>query len=361
MKYMFIIQGDGRGHMTQAITLSEILQRNGHEVSEVLVGKSKTREIPQFFQKKINAKVRTFDTFSFIFRKNKKQIHPLKTMLYNVSPKRIRKYKKSMELINRRILKNNPDVVINFYEILAGLTNLRFSIKTPFINIGHQYLLKHPDYEHAKGDDPGMLLFRMHTLLCGVRAIKTLALSFYPIKDHIADRIAVVPPLIRKEVLDIKPEEGNFVLGYMLNQGYEKEVRQWHKANPDTELHFFWDKTGAPKETVIDKKFVLHALDDELFVQYMAKCRAYITTAGFESVCEAMYLDKPVMMIPTHVEQSVNASDAASINAGITGEDFDISKLLDYMKSNERINNNTFREWVNSSEEIFLKHLTILV
>ena len=31
MKFLFIVQGEGRGHLTQAITLEEILRRNGHE------------------------------------------------------------------------------------------------------------------------------------------------------------------------------------------------------------------------------------------------------------------------------------------------------------------------------------------
>ena len=34
MKFLFIVQGEGRGHLTQAITLEEILRRNGHEVVE---------------------------------------------------------------------------------------------------------------------------------------------------------------------------------------------------------------------------------------------------------------------------------------------------------------------------------------
>ena len=50
MKVLFIVQGEGRGHLTQAITLEEILRRNGHEVVEVLVGKSNTRRLPGFLQ-----------------------------------------------------------------------------------------------------------------------------------------------------------------------------------------------------------------------------------------------------------------------------------------------------------------------
>lgn len=39
MKFLFIVQGEGRGHLTQAITLEEMLLRNGHEVVEVLLAR----------------------------------------------------------------------------------------------------------------------------------------------------------------------------------------------------------------------------------------------------------------------------------------------------------------------------------
>ena len=37
MKFLFIVQGEGRGHLTQAITLENVLLRSGHEVVEILV------------------------------------------------------------------------------------------------------------------------------------------------------------------------------------------------------------------------------------------------------------------------------------------------------------------------------------
>ncbi|WP_369682453.1 hypothetical protein [Hoylesella buccalis] len=50
----------------------------------------------------------------------------------------------------------------------------------------------------------------------------------------------------------------------------------------------------------------------------MANCKAYATTGGFESVCEAMYMGKPAMMIPVHVEQECNAHEAMLEGAGST-------------------------------------------
>jgi len=355
MKYLFVVQGDGRGHMTQAITLSEILQRNGHEVVEVLVGKSKEREIPPFFVNKIQAEVKTFETPSLILKKNKKHLHLTKTVLYNINPKRIRKYAKSIEMINKRVQKLNPDAIINFYEMLVGFTHLRYNLKTPIISIGHQYLLKHRDYHVADKNGKGLFFVRFQTMLCNIGAVKSLGLSFYPMQDF--GNLSVVPPLIRKEVRRLQPVCKDYILGYMVNQGYEKEVCQWHEKNPDTKLHFFWDKKNeAEPFKAVDDTLTFHALDDEKFLKYMSQCKGYITTAGFESVCEAMYMDKPIMMIPAHIEQEINAADAVSIGAGIIGNRFDISQLIDYFEY-RNFDNKAFKKWVDSAEAIFLKQL----
>ena len=66
MKFLFIVQGEGRGHLTQAITLEEILRRNGHEVVEVLVGKSSSRRLPGFFNRNIHAAVKRFVSPNFL-------------------------------------------------------------------------------------------------------------------------------------------------------------------------------------------------------------------------------------------------------------------------------------------------------
>ena len=55
MKILFIVQGEGRGHLTQAISMEKLLRSNGHEVVEVLVGKSESRRLPGFFIRNIQA------------------------------------------------------------------------------------------------------------------------------------------------------------------------------------------------------------------------------------------------------------------------------------------------------------------
>ena len=99
-----------------------------------------------------------------------------------------------------------------------------------------------------------------------------------------------VPPLLRREVLCCEAASGEYVHGYMVNAGFGESISQWHEQHPEVPLHFFWDKPDEPEVCRMDETLSFHQLDDEKFLRYMSGCRAYATTAGFESVCEAMYL-----------------------------------------------------------------------
>ena len=83
MKYLFIVQGEGRGHMTQAISLRNKLFWSGHEVSSVIIGKSIRREIPSFFREKIKSQIQTVDSPNFVVDKNKR-INITKSILFNL-------------------------------------------------------------------------------------------------------------------------------------------------------------------------------------------------------------------------------------------------------------------------------------
>ena len=87
-------------------------------------------------------------------------------------------------------------------------------------------------------------------------------------------------------------------------------------------------------------------LDDISFLRSLASCRAYATTAGFESVCEAMYFGKPILMVPAHIEQDCNAYDACRCGAGITARDFDLGRLVSFAATYSP--SAEFRPWAES-------------
>lgn len=86
----------------------------------------------------------------------------------------------------------------------------------------------------------------------------------------------------------------------MVNSGFAEDVYQWHKEYPDMPLRFFWDRWEEEPVKRIDDTLSFYQLDDTVFLRQMAGCKAYASTAGFESICEAMYFRKPILMVGTY-------------------------------------------------------------
>jgi uncharacterized protein (TIGR00661 family) len=357
MKFLFIVQGEGRGHMTQAISLADILRAEGHEVVHVLTGKSKRRELPSFFFQKIKSEVTLFESPNFVIDAKSKKISLWKTIVYNVF--KIGTFVKSLRQIHRIVKTTKPDVIINFYDLLSGLYSLIYRPKQKYICIGHQFLLNHPDFTFPKGYAVDKILMKVNTAFTSIRADKHLALSFRPMTDVPDKKIYVVPPLLRVEITRLLVENKKYILGYLLNAEYGLEIENWHKKHPELELHFFWDKKDVPEEYTVHPNLTFHKLNDVKFLEMMSKCGAYCSTAGFESICEAMYLGKPIMMVPSygHFEQACNALDATLAGAGIQNVVFNLDPFIEYIPNHKDISGE-FRKWADSSRRKFIELLT---
>lgn len=351
MRILFVIQGEGRGHLTQALSLRQKLVGEGHEVVGVLVGKSPARRLPAFFLDKIGVPVYPFESPNFLPTAKNKQVNLAASIVYNWA--RLPKYLLSVRFINRMIRETEADVVVNFYELLTGFTYFLFRPKALMICIAHQYLFLHPDFKFPDENRLELAMLRFFTRLTAIGAAKKLALSFRKMREYGPEGLIVVPPLLRHEVLDIKPKQGEYLFGYLLNSGFSEEIIDWHKAHPEQKLHFFWDRKTETAEFKVDERLSFHQLDDLLFLYYMSGAKAYATTAGFESVCEAMYLGKPILMVPTHIEQACNAYDAALSGAGIVADCFDLDRLNELSKNHS--GNMSFRHWVKQADWLILR------
>lgn len=353
MKFLFIVQGEGRGHLTQALTLEDYLQQEGHEVVKVLVGKSQSRELPDFFKRRLKAPIERFESPNFLPTPANKRNNITKSIIYNIL--RTPTYLKSIKHIKKEIESSGADIVVNFYEMLTGVTYLLHKPKVPFICIGHQYLFLHKKFKFPKVNRTQLLLLKFFTRITAIGSYKMLALSFRRMNHDEKQHLYVVPPLLRKEALAQPTSNGNYIHGYMVNAGFSSQVKEWHQKRPDIDLHFFWDQKGEKTIRHIDRTLSFHPLDDQAFLQEMGGCKAYASTAGFESICEALYMGKPILMVPAHIEQECNAYDAYLSGAGIISQEFQLDELLDFSRSYQP--NAKFIFWTNSAPQQIVRHL----
>jgi uncharacterized protein (TIGR00661 family) len=321
MKFLFLVQGEGRGHMTQAIAFAKMLEESGHQVSAVILGRSKRRAVPEFFRKQFSVPIEEVESPNFEVDKNEKGILIGKTILSNLC--QLPKFWESLRKIDSTVKRENPAVILNFYDLLGGFYALLFRPKAAYWVVGHQYLSAHPSFIFAPSRHFQRQLFLLNTWMTAFGADQRLALS--SVKTQSSSTVAVVPPLLRPEVKSLKSTSGDFYLAYMVNSGYREEVINFAKIHPNLIIKAYWDKKDAAEVENPLPNLSFHPIHDQNFLQDMAACKGLICTAGFESICEAMYLGKPVMLIPLEgqYEQSCNALDAVASGAGIKSKNFD--------------------------------------
>lgn len=353
-KYILAVQGEGRGRMTQAMTVYDMLLEQGHTVSAVILGSSGARDIPAFFFEKVKAPIIQVQSPNFVTDKKNKSINVTKSVIHNF--KKIETFKQSLRTIDALMKEHEPDVVINFFDLLIGLYYRFYKPKAKMICVAHQYIYFHPDFEFPAGRWIDKASIKFFTKLTATGSSKNLALSFYKIHTTNED-VVVVPPLLRKEIFELETKHDDFYLVYLVNNGYFEELLEWHKANSSIEIHCFTDQ---PEKIYLNysfdkEKLFVHAINDTLFLEMMSRARGLASSAGFESVCEAMYLGKPVLMVPIHghYEQFCNSRDAYKAGAGIFSDRFDLTKLANFSATFDGTNT-WFKNWiVNAKHRIY--------
>jgi len=79
-----------------------------------------------------------------------------------------------------------------------------------------------------------------------------------------------------------------------------------------------------------------------------------VCTAGFESVSEAAWLGKPLLLVPVenHVEQQVNAIDAQQFGVGLADQSFNLDRLAELP---ERLPTEKFHAWMACGSRKFFQ------
>ena len=345
MKLLLAVQGEGRGHMTQALAFRQWCRRNGHQVVRVLAGRNPSRSWPDFFRLGFDVPVEPIASPGLLYRNGRRM--DLVGTLWQAC-RRGRAFLGAFRTFDNALADSRPDAIINFLEPLAGLHHWLRRPAVPQLAIGHQFMMSHPDYPRR----PGLRL-----AAAGVHAFSHLAagrdgcyaLSFDPAGDLPHRRVRVGPPLLREEVTRLRTSNDGHLLVYLLNAGYRPEIERWHRRNPGIPIHCFYDRPATDGIESIDPNLQFHPLHGDRFLERMAGCRGVVCSAGFESIAEAASLGKPILAVPVegHIEQQLNAIDASQSGLAVTARDFNLDPLLE---SGARPPDGRFREWLKESD-----------
>ncbi len=351
LRVALVVQGEGRGHLTQALALARILADAGHDLHAVLVGTSPHRQVPAYFFERMPAPVSVFQAPTQVPDEERLGVSVAATARDAV--RRMPRFIRSGRAIHRAT--EGADLVVNFLDFVAGASRLVFRSPAPAVAVAHNYLFEHPELRKA-ADRPGGRLLRLYTRGTTLRTRARVALSFVPMSDDLRARLHVAPPLLRSGLRSLRPTRGRYLLAYALNPGYGRMLAEWQRRRGDVSVHCYLE--GGPRALAAapGPGFHVHELDSEGFLRHLSGCRAYVGSAGFESLCEAHYLGKPVLAVPTRgqLEQELNAWDAERCRVARAGTYADLDVFWEDPPVPDPAEVRHFRAWVARAPDVLL-------
>jgi hypothetical protein len=338
--------------MTQALAASRFLGDAGHVTTAVMVGTSRHRTVPDYFVDQVPTEVVRFEAPTQVPDRDRLGVSVAGTTFDAL--RRLPRFLASGLDIHRRTA--SADVVVNFLDLVGGASRLVYRSRVPAICVAHNYLFGHPALAGAPGGPFARAGVRLYTEVTAARSAARVALSFSPLSGGPA-RLQVAPPLLRPGLDRLAPRDGGYLLAYALNAGYGDRLAAWQRGNPEVTVHCYLDGGADALSVTTGERFHPHPLDQDAFLAHLAGCRAYVGSAGFESLCEAHYLGKPVLAVPTagQLEQRLNAWDAERCGVARAGsyDDLDAWWADPAAPSADAVS--AFRAWVARAPEVFVE------
>lgn len=334
-----IIQGEGKGHFSQAMEAGHCLAECDTEIRRCYLGISLFRRTPSYFRETCPYPLKTFLSPNFLRTPDRKGILVFLSLMVNflLLPVYLFEVARLGWMLNR----DRGDRILNFYDPLGGLAARWFRRGAVKITLSHHFYLSHPDFIHPHGLEGSYFWLQLMNRFMLAQSDRALALSFRSGARH--GKIEVIPPLVGSDVRNIQHKKGKSDLCYFLNEGFAAGIIDHYRGDKARDVDVFSD---LEYRRDVPANVTLHAPSREMFLEKMERCRRIITTAGFDTVAEALYLGIPVCVVPAlnHYEQYCNALDAAR-----TGMAFQCGTVKEGVEAEfEPVSNQKFRERINS-------------
>ncbi len=303
MRILYAVHGYGRGHATRALALLPELARR-HQLLVLAGGDAHAAIWPDFSAVRI-------PTLGFAYGRGSGKRSNWHTLRRNLSAALdLLLHGPTFDMVRDIVREFAPDVVISDAEAWSHQVARHLNI--PRIGIDHIGILAHcrVPVEWRDRLEARLDTFVYRTLMG--QPERVIVSSFYDAAPRHAG-VVVVGTLPRDAVREMKPTRGDHLLAYF-NRG-EEQLRPTllraleHAGCP---VHVYGTGRRGRHGSLM---FLPHS--NLPFLEDLAACRAVLSTAGNQLMGEAIYLGKPVMVMPEHcVEQRLNAAAVERLGIG---------------------------------------------
>ena len=334
-KILYGVAGEGFGHSSRAKEIINYLQEKGHIVKVISHDKGYESLIPYFDVEKIFG-------LRFAYKNNKVQILP--TLFKNL----LRSFKvtKSINKVSRVVNKFRPQIVFSDFEPISGIVaNIK---KIPLISIDTQHQLINVRIKYPRKYKQDALTAKAIVELMIFNAKACLVTTFV-VSRVIDKKTFLFPPILRKEVIETKTKQGNYILVYLTSQ-FQELVDLLKNVNKKFIVYGF-DQNKKERNLVFKKT------SQKEFLKDLANCQGVIANAGFTLITESLYFRKPYLALPVkgQFEQILNAFQLEKLGYGKYWDELNKERIESFLYSLDLYRKNLKRYKRENNSKIFKK------
>lgn len=317
MKILYGVVGEGMGHAVRSRVVLDHLVAEGHEIEIMASGRAVD------FLKKHFEGVNRIHGLHMIYEENRVRVG--KTLVSNVLggasgiPQNVTAY---FDLLTEF----KPDLVISDFESWTYLYAKAHRI--PVVSIDNMQIIHRCSHapEILQGEEASFQLAKAFVKgklpFCDAYFITTF---FTP--EIRKPNTQLFPPILRREILEASPTQGDHLLVYQTAEGYESLPDSLAALN--VECRIYGMRRGITEEQR-EGKLRYMPFSEDGFVTDLASSRGVIAGGGFTLMGEAVFLKKPMLAIPLgkQFEQVMNARYLQQAGFGMAAEDLDDPTLF---------------------------------
>lgn len=320
-RILYGVSGQGFGHASRAREILTHLEKRGHDVKIISYGSGYKNLKDDFDIQKVNG-------LSLICENN--SVNYVKTFVdgFLKAPKTLNSINKTINLARNF----KPHVVFSDFEPISSVVS---SVKRlPLISIDNQHRITNTKIAYPEKYEKSAITARaiIKAMIWNARAYLVADFVQSKPKDK---KTFLFPPILRKEILESKPKNGDYVLVY-LTSVYKDIIENLKGINKKFIIY------GLGKDKQIDKNIILKKPSKTTFVKDLANSGGVIANAGLTLMTEALYLGKPYLAVPvkSQFEQVLNAYNLEKEGYGKYWDELNRERVESFLFNEDRYRKN---------------------
>ena len=311
----YCICGEGMGH---AIRSSVIIDRIKDKYDVYIFSSDRAYK---YLNEKFD-NVYKIGGFNTVYINNK--VSNTKTLI-NALKRNPLNIKERCEELYKKARKLSPDVIVTDFEIYATMVSKLLSI--PLISLDNIHMITQTAIDYPPKHQGEMLKAKGVIKSYVIKPkIHILTSFFYP-KIKPKKRAVLYPPVIREDILKLKPTIENHIIVYQTSKESVKLVEQLKSLNEKFIVYGF-------NKDEVDENLTYKLFNENEFYNDLASAKAVICNGGFTFISEAISLKKPIYSVPAigNFEQTLNGFYVQKLGYGEYHEEMSPKKVEKFLK-----------------------------